>query len=348
MAGYLYDAPPAGPDTRYADAWRNSGAASLVARWVVHRLGDATGLPSTPAGAGVDESAVIELIRVHQEMADAHFAHAAGDAGGNGETPTPATPTPPVVLVDGELYTAYGDITIPGWRGYDFLQLLFTNGTDTFQSEPINTVQLIARSPVVVSMSRNVGWRLTISTTDDNVITLATTGGNTIAAPTATSTMTVIAWFAGTVVGGGGDGTDQTARMAAAAAQADADAAQADITDHETNHPGGGGGLTPEKIFTSSGNVSTGVTFHTAPLDVNTQYQILLKNDRGLTPMVSGAFLNELADNDPVYVRGWTRGSLTSYLEFEVQKNGAQIEFKYYGPTGVVNFQTNLEVWKFS
>ena len=106
MAGYLYDAPPAGPDTRYADAWRNSGAASLVARWVVHRLGDATGLPSTPAGAGVDESAVIELIRVHQEMADAHFAHAAGDAGGNGETPTPATPTPPVVLVDGELYNS--------------------------------------------------------------------------------------------------------------------------------------------------------------------------------------------------------------------------------------------------
>ena len=78
--------------------------------------------------------------------------------------------------------------------------------------------------------------------------------------------MTVIAWYAGTVVdGGGGDGTDQTARMAAAAAQADADAAQADITDHETNHPGGGGGLTPEKIFTSSGNVSTGVTFIPCP-----------------------------------------------------------------------------------
>ncbi len=40
MAGYLYEAPPAGAELRYSDAWRNSGAASLVARWVVHRLGD--------------------------------------------------------------------------------------------------------------------------------------------------------------------------------------------------------------------------------------------------------------------------------------------------------------------
>ena len=44
MAGYLYDAPTAGSELRYADAWRNSGAAALVARWVVHRLGDAEGV----------------------------------------------------------------------------------------------------------------------------------------------------------------------------------------------------------------------------------------------------------------------------------------------------------------
>ena len=136
-----------------------------------------------------------------------------------------ATPTPPVVLVDGELFTAYGDLTIPGWRGYDFIQLLFTNGADTFQSEPINSAQLIALSPVVVSMSRNVGWRLTIDASDDDVITIATIGGNTIAAPTATSTMTVIAWFAGTVVQGEGSGTvDQTARDTAIAHAADANA----------------------------------------------------------------------------------------------------------------------------
>ena len=108
------------------------------------------------------------------------------------DTPTPATS--PVTLVDGELYTAYGNITVPGWRDYDFFQFLFTNGTDTFPSGPINSKQLIALSPLVVGLSRNVGWRLTIDAADDDVITIASTGGNTIEAPTATSTMTVIAW----------------------------------------------------------------------------------------------------------------------------------------------------------
>ena len=108
--------------------------------------------------------------------------------------PTAATPTSPVTLVDGELYTAYGNITVPGWRDYDFFQFLFTNGTDTFPSAPVNAKQLIALSPLVVGLSRNVGWRLTIDAADDDVITIASTGGNTIAAPTAASTMTVIAW----------------------------------------------------------------------------------------------------------------------------------------------------------
>ena len=108
--------------------------------------------------------------------------------------PTAATSTSPVTLVDGELYTAYGNITVPGWRDYDFFQFLFTNGTDTFPSAPVNAKQLIALSPLVVGLSRNVGWRLTIDAADDDVITIASTGGNTIAAPTATSTMTVIAW----------------------------------------------------------------------------------------------------------------------------------------------------------
>ena len=110
--------------------------------------------------------------------------------------PTAATPTSPVTLVDGELYTAYGNITVPGWRDYDFFQFLFTNGADTFPSAPVNAKQLIALSPLVVGLSRNVGWRLTIDAADDDVITIASTGGNTIAAPTATSTMTVIAWRA--------------------------------------------------------------------------------------------------------------------------------------------------------
>ena len=46
-----------------------------------------------------------------------------------------------------------------------------------------------------LSMSRNVWWSLAISTTDDDIINVTqSTGGNTVPAPTATSTMTVIAW----------------------------------------------------------------------------------------------------------------------------------------------------------
>ena len=41
MAAYGYDAPTVAGGDRYTNAWRNSGAAGLVSRWVVHRLGDA-------------------------------------------------------------------------------------------------------------------------------------------------------------------------------------------------------------------------------------------------------------------------------------------------------------------
>ena len=38
FAGYLYDSPSAPSGDRYAAAWRNSGAASLVSAWVVRRV----------------------------------------------------------------------------------------------------------------------------------------------------------------------------------------------------------------------------------------------------------------------------------------------------------------------
>ena len=63
MASYLYDSPTAGPEGRYADAWRNSGATSLVARWVVHRLGDATAEATTGVSGGVTAERVREMIR---------------------------------------------------------------------------------------------------------------------------------------------------------------------------------------------------------------------------------------------------------------------------------------------
>ena len=104
------------------------------------------------------------------------------------------TPTPPVVLVDGAAYTAHGGITIAGWRDYDFVQFLYTNGTTTYQAEPVNSVQLIARSPIQTSLGRNVALMLTIDATEDDVITLAFTSGNGVPAPSASSTMTVIGW----------------------------------------------------------------------------------------------------------------------------------------------------------
>lgn len=39
LAGYLYDQPTAGVGTRYAAAFRNSGALSLLSKWIEKRAG---------------------------------------------------------------------------------------------------------------------------------------------------------------------------------------------------------------------------------------------------------------------------------------------------------------------
>ena len=41
-SAYLYDAPSAPSGDRYAAAWRNSGAAALVAGWIVRRVSEDT------------------------------------------------------------------------------------------------------------------------------------------------------------------------------------------------------------------------------------------------------------------------------------------------------------------
>ena len=120
---------------------------------------------------------------------------------GEGGTPTP---TPPVVLLDGAAYTAHGNVTVPGWRGYDFIQLFYTVGSDTYPTAVINTAQLIRLSPMFVPIGRNVRWSLTLDAADDDVITTAASTGNGLPVPTSTSTLSAIGWFAGTVVDGGG------------------------------------------------------------------------------------------------------------------------------------------------
>ena len=89
-------------------------------------------------------------------------------------------------------------MTVAGWRDYDFAQLYYAVGGNTYMTPPVNTVQLIAFTSLIVPIGRNVEWTLSIDAADDGVINTAqSSSGNAVAAPTATSTMTVIAWRAG-------------------------------------------------------------------------------------------------------------------------------------------------------
>ena len=145
-------------------------------------------------GGGADQTAR-DAAAVAQTTADDAQTdiddHEANHPGGGG-TPTP---TPPTVLVDGAPYTAHGDVTVAGWRDYDFAQLYYAVGGNTYMTPPVNTVQLIAFTSLIVPIGRNVEWTLSIDAAADDVINTAqSSSGNAVAAPTATSTMTVIAW----------------------------------------------------------------------------------------------------------------------------------------------------------
>ena len=151
------------------------------------RLIDGAG-HATNVDLGVVQAAI-------QQNADDLTEHEGTPHGGGG---TPATPTPPAVLVDAAAYTAHGDVTVAGWRDYDFVQLFYAVGGNTYMTPPVNTVQLIAFTSLIVPIGRNVEWTLSIDAADDDVITTAqSTSGNAVAAPIATSTMSVIAWRAG-------------------------------------------------------------------------------------------------------------------------------------------------------
>ena len=154
-----------------------------TAQRLINSAGHATNVDLGRAGERID---------TNRDNLTAHEGTPHG--GGNGETPTP-TPTPPTVLVDGAAYTAHGDVTVAGWRGYDFVQLFYAVGGNTYMAPPVNTVQLIAFTSLIVPVGRNVEWTLAIDAADDDVINTAqSSSGNAVAAPTATSTITVIAW----------------------------------------------------------------------------------------------------------------------------------------------------------
>ena len=309
LVGYTYDRPDSPRGSGYAAAWLNSGAASLVAPWRIHRVeGEGEGavpgnpvvditldahlltvtyadgetvalaLPAGTDGTGDDaatwaEAGNTDLIPAAKMRAANSNERGAVRAGTNaiidtdsgatvlgwslnhlrrmvqrivptwaridspsghipadriGENPTPGTvpvvkadgrafrfteiggeggdppaPTPPVVLVDAELFTAHGALTVPGWRSYDFIQMYHSNAGTTYSSVAISVSQLLINSPFAVPFGRNVALMLAIDAADDDVITTSVTTGNGVPAPTATSTITVVAWLAGTVADGG-------------------------------------------------------------------------------------------------------------------------------------------------
>lgn len=86
MAGYLYDAPTATSGDRYASAWRNSGAAALVSRWVERRAvgADGTADAAAAAVAGLSRAEVIALIEEHRALAAAHHDPGEDGMGGPG------------------------------------------------------------------------------------------------------------------------------------------------------------------------------------------------------------------------------------------------------------------------
>ena len=67
FCGYLYDSPTAARRDGYSNAWRNSGAGALVARWVVRRIVDSDGVtPSggTTPGGGVASPLLVATVDV--------------------------------------------------------------------------------------------------------------------------------------------------------------------------------------------------------------------------------------------------------------------------------------------
>ena len=81
FASYLYDQPSAGRGDSYGNAWRNSGAASLVTRWIERRasLQAETGTSPGTTTAAVDEAEVLAIIEEWAAEQSAYAFHQAYD-----------------------------------------------------------------------------------------------------------------------------------------------------------------------------------------------------------------------------------------------------------------------------
>ena len=389
LAAYLHD-QPIGRRDAYANAWINSGAGSLASRWLNQRVaGGPAAAAAAPApapggggGNGLSTAAVNELIRVHQEIANAHFDHSDSSGGEHVDQEARAAATAARAVADAQTLeqTAHaGDANahhIPSIGGDGGVFTGTTLAADPVsmrlgwsqsQAKAAGNFTRAADHPVDGANSGLSSGLLippfppSLNTDSSLYQWLWLEGDPEVAQLTISNEDATLADYQnqGELVVEGDTGTAYVSRERVSPPE-DAGATLGLILSGATIAsepwveeqiaaiPAGGGGFTPEKIFTSSGTISKNNRFHQEALDPDAWYQVLLKNDRGLTPMISGKFLESGANRDAVYVRGWLRGSATSYLEFEVRRNGTNIEFEYYGPLSGVAFGTNLEVWKYS
>ena len=171
----MHHTPPEGGDGAQAVVVHNAASdshedirESITGRVTQDQVEEAANRLINAAGHATNVG-LAEANAAIQRNSDALVQHeGTPHGGGNGGTPTPATPTPPVVLVNGAAYTAHGDVTAAGWRDYDFVQLFYAVGGNTYMTPPVSTVQLIAFTSLIVPVGRNVSWTLSIDAADDD------------------------------------------------------------------------------------------------------------------------------------------------------------------------------------
>ena len=371
MASYLFTVPAgAGRRDAYANAYVYSGAGSLISRWAPQRAAGSIGalLPAGGGGTGTDNvarmsaAAALAAAAAAQSTADGKVGQPAYDSHvadyDSHIADTNAHHVPPsggVGAVSESARLPVGTVALRlGWAQTNtFAAVNFTRAdahpVDGAAEGTVAGLQ-IPPFPPALNTDTSLYLHIWIGTDAANIADLRLSGGG------GTLIGSVSAGAAQTVEGESGTWYVSNQRLSAgtsafqvsAAVGGDLIASQPWVTEQIADIPAAtGGGLTPVKVYTSNGTINTGVQFYETTLDPAAYYQILLKNDRGLTPLISGKFMEGLAVNDPVYVRGWLKGSATSYLEFEVEYDGTNIEFIYFGPNNT-NFQTNLEVWRYT
>ena len=203
---YLYDSPPASAGQGFADAWRNSGAASLVARWQVLRV--VTSELSAAARAianatGLDVNAVLALISpwAHLDNMDPIPVEKLTLTGG---AATDQTARAAAATVATNLQQALVGLSISGNTLSASRQ-----GGGTAASVIIPTGMGVADG-VIVSAAVDVGAES---------VTVTTSTGDTVV------------WDLTAIL--------DAVRALITTAQTAADAAQTAITDHEAAHPSG-------------------------------------------------------------------------------------------------------------